>query len=96
MANKTLVFSDENNKTIELATSLSAAERFAEINKKIGNGLVPEKSGTVSLGSENKQISELQDALMEATFLNEDIINSIQEQLSELQTSFAEITIPET
>ena len=33
--NKTLVFSDENNKTIELATSLSAAERFAEINKKI-------------------------------------------------------------
>lgn len=57
--NKTLVFSDENNNKIELATKLSVAERFAVIDKKIGNGLVPEESGTVSLGSEDKKYKEI-------------------------------------
>ena len=57
--NKTLVFSDEHNNKIELATKMSVAERFAEIDKKIGNGLVPEESGTVSLGSEDKKYKEI-------------------------------------
>ena len=57
--NKTLVFSDENNNKIELATKMSVAERFAAIDKKIGNGLVPEESGTVSLGSEDKKYKEI-------------------------------------
>ena len=41
------------------------------------------------LQNRDEQISELQEALLEATFLSENVINSIQEQLSEIQNNLS-------